>query len=140
MYNQIIILGIAVSLIFYELTLLSPGGIIVPGYIALSLTEPLRIVYTLIVVILTWALMRLLSRYLILYGRRRFALAILLSFLINAGISALGILPYSMNLIGCLVPGILVRDMERQGFWKTVLSLGIVTGLLALAMMWMGML
>ena len=139
MYNQIIILGIAVSLIFYELTMLSPGGIIVPGYIALCLTEPLRIVYTLGVVLLTWAVMRLLSRFLILYGRRRFALAVLLSFLINAGIAALGVLPYSMNLICCLVPGILVRDMERQGVFKTLLSLSIVTGLLALAMMWVGM-
>ena len=138
MYNEIILLGVACSLLFYELTLLSPGGIIVPGYFALCLTEPARILYTLGIVLLTWLLMRLLSQFFILYGRRRFALAILLSFLLNAAVTALGIFPYSFNLIGYIVPGILLRDMERQGVWKTLLSLAIVTGILALVMLWMG--
>lgn len=35
MSNNIIILGIIISIIFYEITEISPGGMIVPGYIAL---------------------------------------------------------------------------------------------------------
>ena len=138
MYNEMVMLGIVFSLGYYELTLLSPGGLIVPGYMALCLTQPLRIVYTLGIALLTWGLMRLLSHFLILYGRRRFALAVLLSFLLSAGISALGVLPFQTNLIASLAPGLMVRDMERQGLWKTLASLAIVTGLLALVMLWMG--
>ena len=64
--------------------------------------------------------------------------AVLLSFLLSAGISALGVLPFQTNLIASLAPGLMVRDMERQGLWKTLASLAIVTGLLALVMLWMG--
>ncbi len=45
MYN-LIILGIIISIIFYELTEISPGGVIVPGYIALFITQPGRIIMT----------------------------------------------------------------------------------------------
>ena len=43
MYSQIILAGVLVSLLFTELTGLS-AGLIVPGYLALSLHSPLRLV------------------------------------------------------------------------------------------------
>lgn len=140
MTDKILVLGILFSILFYEATRLSPGGIIVPGYFALCLTSPLRIGYTLLVVLLTWGLMQLLSDLFILYGKRRFALSIVLSFLLNAAVVALGILPFSVEVIGLIVPGILVREMEKQGIIKTWLSLAAVTGMLALVMLWMGVL
>ena len=44
-------MGIAVSMLWYERRLLSPGGVIVPGMIALTLliNQPILIFYTLIV-------------------------------------------------------------------------------------------
>ena len=56
-----------------ELVGLSPGGIIVPGYLALYFSEPLRLVATLIDAALAFAAVRLLSKRLILFGRRRYA-------------------------------------------------------------------
>ena len=47
MYNQIILLGVMVSMIFTELTGLS-AGLIVPGYLVLALHSPGRIVCTLL--------------------------------------------------------------------------------------------
>ena len=47
MYNQIILLGVVVSMIFTEITGLS-AGLIVPGYLVLALHSPGRIVTTLI--------------------------------------------------------------------------------------------
>ena len=138
MTERILVLGILVSVIFYECTRLSPGGIIVPGYFALCLTTPLRIGYTLALVLLTWGVMRLLSNLLILYGKRRFALSILVSYLLNLIIVALGILPFSVGVIGLIVPGILVREMEKQGVGKTLLSLAVVTGILGAMMLLMG--
>ncbi|NLM44398.1 MAG: poly-gamma-glutamate biosynthesis protein PgsC, partial [Clostridiales bacterium] len=43
MLDNIIVLGVIASIIFYEWTEISPGGVIVPGYIALFFNNPMRI-------------------------------------------------------------------------------------------------
>lgn len=139
MYHEIVLAGVAISLIFAELTGLSPAGLIVPGYIALSLQTPQRVAYTLVVALLAWGTARLLSRWMILYGRRRFAVLILLSFVINAVIVGTAVLPYDPGIIGVLVPGIIAQEVEKQGAVKSLLSLAVVVGILALLMMWRGM-
>lgn len=138
MTERILVLGILISILFYECTRLSPGGIIVPGYFALCLSTPLRIGYTLLLVLLTWAALQGLSNLLILYGKRRFALSIVISYLLNLAVVATGLLPFPVGVIGLIVPGILVREMEKQGVIKTLLSLAVVTGILGAIMLLMG--
>ncbi|MCD8010631.1 MAG: poly-gamma-glutamate biosynthesis protein PgsC [Lachnospiraceae bacterium] len=136
MYNQTIILGVVLSILFTEWTGLSPAGIIVPGYIALSLHSPQRIGVTLLVALVTMILCRLLGRIVILYGRRRFAAAIIIAFLLS---EAMGVVfPGTPSMIGCLIPGIIARDLDRQGVAKTLLSLAVVTGILVLVLLAMG--
>ena len=53
MYHEVVLLGVAVSLMFSELTGLSPAGLVVPGYIALSLQTPGRVLYTLLLALLS---------------------------------------------------------------------------------------
>ena len=139
MYHEIVLAGVAISLIFSELTGLSPAGLVVPGYIALCLQTPVRVVYTLAIAQLSWIAATALSRWMILYGRRRFAVLILLSFLLNELIVGAGILPYDPGMIGVLVPGIIANEVEKQGVLKSLLSLSIVVGLLVLVMLWKGM-
>lgn len=139
MYHEVVLVGVALSLLFSELTGLSPAGLVVPGYIALSLQTPGRVLYTLLIALLAWGAARLLSRWMILYGRRRFAVLILLSFLINALIVGGGVLPYDPGMIGVLVPGIIANEVEKQGALKSLLSLAVVVGILVLLMMWRGM-
>ena len=139
MYHEVVLAGVAVSLLFSELTGLSPAGLVVPGYIALSLQTPRRGLYTLLIAILAWGTARLLERWMILYGRRRFAVLILLSFVINEVIVRAGILPYDPGMIGVLVPGIIANEVEKQGVLKSLLSLAVVVGILILLMMWQGM-
>lgn len=139
MYHEIVLAGVAISLIFSELTGLSPAGLVVPGYIALCLQTPVRVVYTLAIALLSWIAAKALSRWMILYGRRRFAVLILLSFLLNELIVGAGILPYDPGMIGVLVPGIIANEVEKQGLVKSLLSLSIVVGLLVLVMLWKGM-
>ena len=139
MYHEIVVAGVAISLIFAELTGLSPAGLIVPGYIALSMQTPHRVVYTLAVAVAAWGCARLLSRWMILYGRRRFAVLVLLAFAIDTAVSYFGLLPYDPGLIGVLVPGIMAQEMEKQGLVKSLLSLAVVVGILVLIMMWQGM-
>ena len=131
MYHEIVLIGVAVSLLFTELTGFSPAGLIVPGYIVLCLQTPVRIVYTLVIA--------LLANFMILYGRRRFAVMILLAFTIDLIIASSEILPYDPGIIGVLVPGIIANELERQGAVKSLMSLAVVVGILALIMMGMGM-
>lgn len=139
MYHEVVLVGVAVSLIFSELTGLSPAGLVVPGYIALSLQTPSRVVYTLLIALFAWAAARLLAKHMILYGRRRFAVLILLSFVINALVTGTGILPFDPGMIGVVVPGIVANEFEKQGIRKSLLSLAVVVGILVLLMMGHGM-
>ena len=139
MYNEIVLIGVAVSLLFSEFTGLSPAGLVVPGYIALSLQSPIRVAYTLVIALLAWARARLLNRWMILYGRRRFAVLILLTYVLNALIVGSGILPFDPGMIGAVIPGIIANEFEKQGIAKSLLSLSVVVGILVLVMMWQGM-
>ncbi|MBQ8801157.1 MAG: poly-gamma-glutamate biosynthesis protein PgsC [Clostridium sp.] len=139
MYHEIVLAGVAISLLFAELTGLSPAGLVVPGYIALSLQTPQRVVYTLVLAFAAWGIAKFLARFMILYGRRRFAVLILLAFVVDLAVNAAGILSYDPGMIGVLVPGIIAQEMEKQGVVKSMLSLGVVVGILVLLMLWQGM-
>ncbi len=137
MYSQIILAGVLVSLLFTELTGLS-AGLIVPGYLALSLHSPLRLAYTLLISAAAMAICRLLSQAVILYGRRRFVMLLILTFLLDAAAARTGLLPIRINAVGLLIPGIIAREMDRQGFWDTLLSLAAATAVLVLLLLLAG--
>ncbi|GAB6107771.1 poly-gamma-glutamate biosynthesis protein PgsC [Fusibacter bizertensis] len=138
MDNNIMILGIVISLLFYELTGISPSGLIVAGYFALNFNSPYRIVYTFGVVVLTWGIAKILSNFMILYGRRRFAVMIILSFVINVLIIRSGLLNQTPGIIGKIVPGIIALEWERQGILKSTLALGVVVILILLVIIGLG--
>ena len=140
MYSEIVIVGILIAILYSEISGYSTGGMVAPVYLALNLKDPWRIAYSLLVVVLVWACDKLIGKFLILYGRRLFAVNVVLSFLFSFLIGAIGIFPFGIRVIGYLVPALIVRDLERQGVVKTGLSIGIVTALCALALLWVGML
>ena len=71
-------LGIFLSLILSETLGVTAGGIIVPGYIALYLHHPLKVIITFCVAILVWGIIQILGKYVFLYGKRRIVLALIL--------------------------------------------------------------
>jgi len=75
--------GLAVALLFSELFGLAAGGVVVPGYIALFLTPPLSLAYTLVASFVPFALVRSSSSLFVLYGRRRTAMMILVGYLVG---------------------------------------------------------
>jgi poly-gamma-glutamate biosynthesis protein PgsC/CapC len=131
MIYQAIGIGIVVSFAFYEIVGLSPGGIVVPGYIALFLDQPIRILVTLLVALLTYFAVKMLSNYMILYGRRRFLAMILIGFLLKWLIEEIIItIPVSgveLQSIGYIIPGLIANEMRRQGILPTLYSLAIVS-------------
>ena len=139
MYHEIVLIGVLISLIFSELTGLSPAGLIVSGYIVLSLQTPQRVIYTLFLALAAWGIGKILGNYMILYGRRRFAVMVLLTYVLDLIVSMLGGIHYIPSMIGVLVPGIMSNEFERQGLFKTLVSLCVVVGILSLIMLWQGM-
>ena len=131
MIYQAIGIGIVVSFGFYEIVGLSPGGIVVPGYIALFLDQPIRILVTLLIALLTYFIISKLSNYMILYGRRRFLAMILIGFLLKWLVEEIIItMPISgieLRSIGYLIPGLIANEMRRQGILPTIYSLVIVS-------------
>lgn len=123
--NELLLTGIIISLFFTEFTGLSPGGIIVPAYFAMYSYDPKRLIWTVLLAVLSVVLVKFLSRFMILYGRRRFAVYVLTGIFLRyvLGSAFLG----ASFSIGYLIPGILGRDMEKQGMILTLASLGIVT-------------
>jgi poly-gamma-glutamate biosynthesis protein PgsC/CapC len=115
--------GVAFSLVFHEVFGLAAGGIVVPGYIAMNFHDPMKLAGTLIVSIVTWLCIRLVGRYVFVYGRRRMVLAVLLGFLLGYVSRQLwvdGVGDMRLEAIGYIIPGLIANWMERQGLYKTI--------------------
>ena len=62
-------IGMVLSLFLTETLGVTAGGIIVPGYIAMNLENPERLVITFGVSILTFLIIKLLSKFIMVYGK-----------------------------------------------------------------------
>jgi poly-gamma-glutamate biosynthesis protein PgsC/CapC len=144
-------IGLVVSLLFSELFGLAAGGLVVPGYVALYLSRPIDVATTLAAALLTFFLVRVASTFVIVYGRRRTALCILVGYglgaLLDAGVAAAfeasaeplvqtavvvptvaaAAVPAPMALdagvIGFIVPGLIAIWLDRQGVVPTLAAL-----------------
>jgi poly-gamma-glutamate biosynthesis protein PgsC/CapC len=119
-------LGITINLVLTELFGLASAGLVVPGYLALYLNQPGRLLATAVVALATWAAVHFgLARVIVLYGRRRFGVTVLVGFLLNMLFArALGALPpepLDVRAIGYIVPGLIANQALAQGVWPTLL-------------------
>jgi len=131
-------LGIALSLILSETLGVTAGGIIVPGYIALYLHQPLQIVITFIVAVIVVGMIKLLSQYMFIYGKRRMVLALILGFLggyISRNFIFSPIDNLSLAVIGNIIPGLIASWMDRQGIIRTIAVVVITAVIVKLTVM-----
>lgn len=142
MLTVTLIIGILVGLVLAEITGLTAGAIIAPGYIALLLDQPKALLGVAAAVIGTHVIVSILAPWLSLYGTRRLAVSILVGLVLATGIGYLRSELVSETLIwaglGYVVPGLIAHQWYRQGFWPTVLTLAIaapITRALALLTM-----
>src|SRR5690606_7357776 len=77
-------IGLAVSLVFSEVFGLAAGGMVVPGYFAMYLNRPVDIALTIACALITYMIVHLLSSVIIIYGRRRTVLMILVGYITRA--------------------------------------------------------
>ena len=118
-------LGIALSLLVSEAFGLASAGLVAPGYLALYLDRPARLIATVLVALATWALVRfVIARLVVLYGRRRFGVTILTGFVLNLAFARLvPLLPVEtpeLRAIGFIVPGLIANTALTQGPWVTL--------------------
>jgi poly-gamma-glutamate biosynthesis protein PgsC/CapC len=134
-------LGIAINLLFTELFGLASGGLVVPGYLALHLSQPARVLATLAVGALTFLSVRFgLMRLVILYGRRRFGVTILTGFLWHgvylAGLGSMPGVSADLRVVGYIVPGLMANAALTQGWWPTAgmtLLIAVIVRLILIA-------
>ncbi|GGV06768.1 poly-gamma-glutamate biosynthesis protein PgsC/CapC [Streptomyces spectabilis] len=127
-----IALGLLFSLVCYLTTNLSPGGMITPGWLALTLVEDLqRAAMVVGVTVLTYVCTLLMQRFIILYGKRLFAAVVLTGVVLQATVMiVLSIefpLMYSNQTLGFIVPGLIAYQLVRQPKGPTLLATGSVT-------------
>jgi len=134
--TESIAVGLVIGFFFHEWTGLSAGGLVVPGYIALYWDRPLMIAGTLAVALVTLAVVRLLTRVTILYGRRRFILIIIAGFLFRwlyeGLVTRTGLVAVEIDTIGYIIPGLIANEMERQRVLPTLFSLLAISVLVRL--------
>lgn len=121
-------IGLAVSLMFTELFGLAAGGMIVPGYLALYLTQPFDVLLTVGAGFATFAIVHTLSTIVIIYGRRRTVLMILVGYLVGFLIrtASSGIVPpdeTELHVIGFIIPGLIGIWLDRQGIVETLAAM-----------------
>ena len=125
-------LGIFLSLILSESLGVTAGGIIVPGYMALYLHEPIQVVVTFLVAILVWVIIQGMGNVMFLYGKRRIVLALILGFFfgyISRNFIYLSEDIGSVAVIGNIIPGLIANWMDRQGIIRT-LSVVLLTSVM----------
>ena len=138
-------IGMVLSLFLTETLGVTAGGIIVPGYIALNLESPERLLITFGISIITFLLIKLLSQYIMVYGKRRLVLALLIGFLLgylsrSENMITAGLGTTEFMVIGNIIPGLIANWMDRQGVLRTISTVLITAGITKLCIMTISML
>lgn len=132
-------IGLAVAMVFSEFFGVAAGGMVVPGYFALYLPQPWHIATTIAAAILTYLSVQMLTPFIILYGRRRTVLMILVGYIVGMCFRYIfpgtlpGILP-QFEVIGFIIPGLLAIWLDRQGIVQTLSTLVIVSVIVRLTL------
>lgn len=127
-------IGLAVSLLFSELFGLAAGGMVVPGYFALALSRPIDVVLTIAAALATYLIVYLMSTFIIVYGRRRTVLMILVGYLVRilfnylpaellSSVESYANEQTQFQVIGYIIPGLIAIWFDRQGWIETLSAL-----------------
>ncbi len=137
-------LGMVFSLLMSEIIGLTAGGIIVPGWIAIHLHNPMSVIVTFSIAIIVFLIIQGLSKFIFIYGKRRLVISLLLGFIFglifNTYIS--DILSFDESeikiySIGFIIPGMIANWMNRQGVIRTIAIILITAPVVQLIIMFL---
>ncbi|OMF61546.1 poly-gamma-glutamate biosynthesis protein PgsC [Paenibacillus sp. FSL R5-0490] len=129
-----LVLGVTLSLIFTEKTGVLPAGLVVPGYLALVFNQPVFMVVVLLISILTYLIVTHgIGRWVILYGRRKFAAMLItgicLKLILDYFYPVMPFEIFEFRGIGVIVPGLIANTIQKQGMPLTLGSTLLLSGL-----------
>lgn len=119
------------GMFYYHKTGFANGGIITPGVIAMFIGDPLKIAVSMAAAVITWLLLKVLLRFISIYGRQRLAAAMLIALALRYPL--VSVLGESSLWLGWVVPGLMGADMQRQGALPTITGVVIVSIATAMA-------
>jgi len=126
-----IAIGLILTLFSSEIIGFMAGGLVVPGYIAFILDKPDLLIGTLIASFITLILIKIISNFSLLYGRRRLLVTVLLGFLFSEltriiAKTPVGEIAIMIRAFGFIIPGLLAYWMDRQGIIPTLSTLSVI--------------
>ena len=125
MYDIAIIASTICSFLTYEAFGYYSGGVITAGYFAMFIFQPARIAFSLVLAVLICLTAKLIEKYTIFFGRRRFYFMI--SWIINKYLMSVFSFSFDIRIIGHIIPGLIANDMYKQGIFKTIAVLLILS-------------
>jgi|TARA_B100000959_G_scaffold68917_1_gene72999 poly-gamma-glutamate biosynthesis protein PgsC/CapC len=133
-------IGMVLSILATETLGVTAGGIIVPGYIAMHLDSPSRLILTFGISFIVFLIIKGLSNFILIYGKRRLVFALLLGFLFgyltrleNNFLNDLTNM--DLVVIGNIIPGLIANWMDRQGVIRTICTILITASITKLIIM-----
>lgn len=151
-----IAIGLILTLAITEVFGLAAGGLVVPGYMALSLLQPWSFALTVLIALATFVIVRTLAIYIIVFGRRRTALMIVTAYLLGGLVDLLiggGFIIdaasmandqasmstgqpwfFEVSVIGYIIPGLIAIWFDRQGILATLTGLMLTSVLVRLGL------
>jgi len=139
MLQESIGLSVIFGFLASEFLGISAGGLVSPGYLAFFLEQPLRLLSTIILSSAIFLGLRVMQRFMIIYGKRRFMAAVLMSLAGTWIFEQLFFYANAINqdirIVGYIVPGLIANDMLKQGPIKTIVMVLLVAVVVRLILM-----
>ncbi|MEV1329869.1 poly-gamma-glutamate biosynthesis protein PgsC/CapC [Micromonospora costi] len=128
----IIAAGLLFGLVGYLVTNVAPAGLMVPGCLVLTALEDARSLAPVVAITaITVGVMKVLQRVTILYGKRLFAVAVLVSSFIS--VTSFVLLhvrfPYLFggDTLSFIIPGLMTYQLVRPRALQTLAATGVVS-------------
>ena len=135
-------LGMIISLLMSEIIGITAGGIIVPGWIAIHLHNPMSVIVTFSIAIIVFLIVQGISKFIFIYGKRRLVVSLLLGFIFglffNTYLSDIFLFDdpaTKIYSIGFIIPGMIANWMNRQGVIRTITIILITAPVVQLIIM-----
>lgn len=135
-----LVIGLILSLIFVEKTGFTPAVLIVPGYLALIVEEPLFLLTVILISLLTYLVVTYgVAKITILDQKRKFVamvtVGVAFMFILDYFYPVMPFSIYELLAIGALVPGLIAFSVSKQGLVFSYTSILLLGGLTYLIML-----
>jgi len=139
MLQESIGLSIILGFLASEFLGISLGGLVSPGYLAFFLEQPLRLLSTMILATIIFLCVRLMQRFMIIFGRRRFMATVLMSlagtWIFEQLFFYANMIDQDIRIVGYIIPGLIANDMLKQGPVKTIVMVLLAAVVVRLILM-----